>query len=505
MADQNRSESGGGRIRTWIDQVVRQDEIDPYLEQGKPFINEERIWREIASGSNPTPERVRDILKKSLEIQSLSPEETAVLLNVKDRQLLREMADTAARVKQKVYDSRIVTFAPLYLSNHCVNSCLYCGFRQDNGGMKRSRLSMEEIRRETEALAGKFGHKRLIVVYGEHPDSDIDFMEKSINQIYQVRAKTRKGHGSIRRVNVNAAPMSVEKLRRLKNVGVGTYQVFQESYHPGTYSQAHPPGTLKGNYLWRLFSMHRAMDAGIDDVGIGALFGLYDWRFEVMGLVHHARDLERRYNGIGPHTISFPRLEQADNAPFLNDMKYRVSDEDFLKIITILRLAVPYTGLIITAREPAHIRDKAVKLGVTQMDASTRIGLGAYSRETDGQEISSQQFMLGDTRSLEELIGDLADMGCITSFCTAGYRIGRTGERIMKLLRECHEGDFCRMNAVITFREWLDDFASPEIKVRGEALIARELAGINRDLPKYQGKFRPMYDSTCRGKRDLYL
>ncbi len=490
----------------WAQEIVRPEEIEKYLDaNGNDFINDEKIERDLAAAHNPDPAQVRAILDKSRAMQTLEPHETAVLLQVEDRDLLEEMRQTGLEIKLRAYDNRIVTFAPLYMSNHCVNSCTYCGFRRENTEMQRMCLTREEIEKETRALTGKFGHKRLIVVYGEHPSSDIEYLEESINTVYGVRVPTKKGHANIRRVNVNAAPLDVASLKRLKNVGLGTFQVFQETYHRDTYRKVHGSKSLKADYRWRLYCMHRAQDAEVDDVGIGALFGLYDWKFEVMGLVTHARELEKTQRGIGPHTISFPRLEAACNAPGTRNSPYAVSDEDFLKLITVIRLSVPYTGMICTARETAAIRNDAVNRGITQMDASTRIGLGSYSTAYDSQEEERQQFMLGDTRSVDELVRDLAQMGYITSFCTAGYRIGRTGERIMRLLRSCQEGDFCKLNAILTFREWLDDFATPETKQMGEELIATELAGARFRTPKLHTKFSDYYDRTIHGARDLYL
>ncbi|MFW5695463.1 MAG: [FeFe] hydrogenase H-cluster radical SAM maturase HydG [Alkalispirochaeta sp.] len=492
--------------RAWARSIVKPEEIERYLDtEGRDFIDDELIHQQLSDARNPERERVRAILDKSRAMQTLDPTETATLLQVEDPDLLEEMRQTGLEIKLKAYDNRIVTFAPLYMSNHCINSCSYCGFRRENTEMARIRLSPEEIQRETRALAGDFGHKRLIVVYGEHPLSDIDYLEESINAVYDVRVPTRKGHANIRRVNVNAAPLDVESLRRLKNVGLGTFQVFQETYHHDTYRRVHGRKTLKSDYAWRLYCMHRAQDAEVDDVGIGVLFGLYDWKFEVMGLIYHARELEKTWRGIGPHTISFPRLEPAHNAPGTRRGKYAVSDADFLKLITVLRLSVPYTGMICTARESAAVRNEAVARGITQMDASTRIGLGAYSTAYDEQEEARQQFMLGDARSVDDLVRDLADMGYITSFCTAGYRIGRTGERIMRLLRSCHEGDFCKLNAILTFREWLDDFATPATQAMGEELIQRELAGAAFRTPKLHRKFSDYYARTIHGARDLYL
>ncbi len=490
----------------WAQSIIRPEEIEKYLDSsGRDFIDDERIIRQLADARNPDPQRVRAILDKSRAMQTLEPEETATLLQVEDPDLLEEMRCTGLDIKLRAYDNRIVTFAPLYMSNHCINSCTYCGFRRENEEMHRVRLSPKEIRAETRSLAGTFGHKRLIVVYGEHPLSDIDYLEESINTVYDVRVPTRKGHANIRRVNVNAAPLDVASLRRLKQVGLGTFQVFQETYHHDTYRRVHGRKSLKSDYAWRLYCMHRAQDAEVDDVGIGVLFGLYDWKFEVMGLVSHARELEKTWRGIGPHTISFPRLEVAHNAPGARGGRYAVSDEDFLKLITVLRLSVPYTGMICTARETASVRNEAVNRGITQMDASTRIGLGSYSTRYDDQEEERQQFMLGDARSVDELVRDLARMGYITSFCTAGYRIGRTGERIMRLLRSCHEGDFCKLNAILTFREWLDDFASPATKAMGEELIQRELAAARFRTPKLHQKFSDYYERTINGTRDLYL
>ncbi len=512
---------GTVKARDWVKTIIKQDQIDRYLdEKGGDFIDHplleslvsgiDQAWISNLDGSGqtePSIERVREILEKSKNIKSLDLAEASVLMSVRNPDTWEEMKQTAFAIKKKVYDNRIVTFAPLYLSNRCVNSCTYCGFRQENSGMLRRRVGLDEVRRETQALTRDFGHKRLVVVFGEHPDSDVNYMVNAIDTIYSVQVPTRKGHANIRRVNVNAAPMSIERLSQLKEVGMGTYQVFQETYHRPTFERVHPKGTLKGDYRWRLYCMHRAMDAGIDDVGIGALFGLYDWRYEVLGLISHSRELEKRYNGIGAHTISFPRLEPASNAPELEDKTWQVDDQTFLRIITLLRLCVPYTGLICTARESAAIRNAAVGRGITQMDASTRIGLGAYSerRGAGEQDIEKQQFLLGDNRSLEELIGELADMGHITSFCTAGYRVGRTGDRIMRMLRDCTEGSLCKLNAIITFREWVDDFASDAVKAKCEALIQREFAEAKNKLPQFMPKFEPMYQKTIHGCRDLYL
>ena len=490
--------------KNWINNRIKSEQIDKYLADGKNFIDEDKISSLIEKTKSPDKDTVLKILEKSLNIKTLSIEDAACLLNVTDPDLWEIMQQTALKVKKKVYDNRIVTFAPLYLGNACVNNCLYCAFRKDNETNKRKVLSLAEIEQEVRVLCGKIGHKRLVVVYGEHPSTDIDYMVDSVKTIYSIREKTAKGIGQIRRVNVNASPLAIEELKRLHEVGIGTYQVFQETYHSQTYKHVHPEGTLKGNYNWRLYSMHRAMEAGVDDVGLGVLFGLYDWKFEIMGLINHNQELEKKF-GVGAHTISFPRIEPADNTPLTQNLKYEVSDDDFKKIITVLRLAVPHTGLIITARESAKIRKQAIALGITQTDASTKIAIGSYSDKTEQQQGQRQQFLLGDTRSLEELINEYIEMGYITSFCTAGYRCGRTGECIMDMLRSGQEGKFCKLNAVLTFREWVDDFATEATRDKAEQIIDKEIEEIKQTLPQVFERFMEYYNRVKNGERDLYF
>ncbi len=495
---------------SWIKKVIKEEEYKKYMNGEKDFINDDEIMQKIEKNKNPDPSKIRNIMKKSLEIQTLSPDETASLLNVTNPLLWEEIYETAAKIKKKVYDNRVVTFAPLYCSNYCVNNCLYCGFRRDNKEEVRRRLTLEEVKRETGVLAGKIGHKRLIVVYGEHPLSDAKYIANTIQAIYSVKAKTKNGYGSIRRVNINAAPMSIEDLSMLKEIGIGTYQVFQETYHHETYKKVHPSGTLKSNYQWRLYSMHRAFEAGVDDVAIGALFGLYDWKFEVMGLLYHAIELEKRF-GVGPHTVSFPRLTPAKNAPYVQKTKYKVSDENFKKLIAVIRLSIPYTGLIVTAREPARVRNEVLPM-CTQTDASTRIGVGAYSlwgKEKE-QKLNRQQFLIGDDRELDTVVRELSEMGYITSFCTAGYRCGRTGKNIMELLKSGKEGSFCKLNAILTFREWLDDFASEETKRAGEKIIKREMEEVKKSAtraysPQVVEELENYYKRIKNGERDLYF
>ena len=507
-------------VKEWTDQVIKQEEIDKYLIDGKDFIDRANINQDLEQQQDPDKQYIRDIMEKSLDIERLSPEETAALINVDNPNLWEEMYATANKVKEKVYDNRIVFFAPLYLSNLCVNNCAYCGFKKDNTEEKRKILTKEEMQEETRVMVRE-GHKRMIAVWGEHPKSDIDYMVDCMKNIYDVEedAPYGPGTGSIRRININAAPMSSEDLRRLWEVGVGTYQVFQETYHKPTYTKMHPPGTIKGNYRWRLYALHRAMEAGIDDVATGALFGLYDWKYEVMGLLYHAIDLERQF-GIGPHTISFPRLMHAAGSKVAEESPYLVSDEELKKIITILRLAVPYTGLILTAREDADLRDELIDVGVTQTDASTRIGIGGYSdvkeqwdrlsNDESQQKEDEQQFILGDTRRLDKMIGDLAKEDIITSFCTAGYRCGRTGEKIMGLLCNGTEGKFCKLNAILTYKEYLEDYASEETRKEGEKVLQKELDQLEemeffQDKPEMMEEFYNYYDRIKNGERDLFI
>jgi len=462
--------------KTETDTAIQSAEAERYLENGRDFVRDDLIESLLQAKRDPDRLQIRDILDRAAALHRLEPEETAALLNVRDDDLWQEIFEVAYGIKNRVYGPRIVTFAPLYCSNLCVNSCVYCAFRQENRDEKRRQLTTAEVRRETEALVA-VGHKRLIVVYGDHPETGMDYMAETIKAIYDVKV----GSGEIRRVNINAAPLSVEQFNVMREIGIGTYQVFQETYHHETYREVHPRGP-KSDYAWRLYGLHRAQEAGIDDVAIGVLFGLYDWRFEVMGLLYHAIDLEEKFGGVGPHTISFPRLEPAANTPFTSDSPYKVSDEDFKKLIAVIRCSVPYTGMIVTARETAEIRHQAIQLGCTQTDASTRIGIGAYSEEYDEQEANRQQFLLGDTRSLDEVVRELAQMGLLTSFCTAGYRCGRTGSYFMSIAKKGKTHQFCIPNAILTFKEYLLDYGSDETKRIGERLIEQRLGEVPENI-----------------------
>lgn len=483
--------------QTWREQrmtVIRKYEE---TEKREDFINDDEIRRILESKAHPARAEVEEVLARARELKGLTPEEAAVLINCRDPELLEEIFATARWIKEHVYGNRIVLFAPLYISSPCVNNCAYCGFRHTNDAVTKRTLSMEELADEVKILTSK-GHKRLIVVYGEHPVSDIDFMCRTIEKIYT----TRNGRGEIRRVNVNAPPLTVEEYRRLKEVGIGTYQVFQETYHHATYRKMHPANTPKGSYRWRLFALHRAQEAGIDDVAIGVLFGLYDWRFEVLGLIYHAMDLEREF-GVGPHTISFPRLEPALNTPLTTSSPYLVGDEDFKKIVAILRCAVPYTGLILTCRERPELRREVIRLGVSQTDAGSRIAVGGYAEMEREHIPDRQQFQLGDTRPLDEFIYELCQDGYIPSFCTSCYRAARTGCHFMSFAKKGLVKNFCIPNAVLTFKEYLLDYASPQTRTLGEEVIRCYLEWFDQRMPKRAAQLRKLLQRVEAGERDV--
>lgn len=498
----------------WVKDQIKQNEIDKYMENGHDFIDDAKIKQTIANNASASKERIREILQKAHDINLMDDADVAALVNVKDPDIRQEVFKAAEEIKQKVYDNRIVTFAPLYLSSKCVNGCRYCGFRANNTEQVRRVLTQKEVEEETHVLASKIGHKRLVVVFGEHPESAADYIVDTMKTVYSVHDKVRNGIGEIRRVNVNAAPMSIADMRKLFDAGIGTFQVFQETYDHEIYSQMHPVNTLKGNYRWRLYSLHRAMEAGIDDVAIGTLFGLADWRFDVMGMVAHARDLEKHF-GLGPHTISVPRLEPAVGTDF-SFIKNWVSDDDFRYLVAVLRCAIPYAGLIVTNREKPQMIKSLIDI-ITQRDADSRLGIGAYAEAfkngkngNDEQQIEKAQFELGDTRSLDTIIRELAETGHIVSFCTAGYRCGRTGKKIMGLLKSGQEGCFCKLNAVLTFQEWLEDFASDETKRIGQSIIQKEIDSVKQRVPKDYSQsvydsFISSYDKICKGQRDLYF
>ena len=435
---------------------------------------------------------VRDVLARSMNKERLALEQMAALLSVTSPDLLNEMFAAARELKRMVYGNRIVLFAPLYIGNKCVNSCKYCGFRCDNNKVVRRTLTDDELRAEVAVLLSR-GHKRLVIDYGEHSDYDADVIAHAVEVIYSVKSE----HGGIRRINVNCAPLDVEGYRKMKAVGIGTYQIFQETYHRPTYKAMHPTGN-KADFLWRLYGQDRAMEGGCDDVGLGALFGLYDWRFEAMGLLSHAIHLEERYH-VGPHTFSFPRIKDASNRAL--DPRYAVSDEDFKRLIAILRLSVPYTGMVLTARETAQLRRELIEFGCSQIDGGTRIEIGGYQKSEQEQDLDKEQFRIGDTRSLDEVVDDLLDMGAIPSCCTACYRKGRTGEHFMEFAIPGFIKRFCTPNALLTLKEYLLDHASPQVKAKGNQLLADELAKLPEDETRQQLTAR--LAAVESGQRDL--
>ena len=445
----------------------------------------------------PAPERgaLRAVLERSLALEPLDPAQTALLLRAREPESIAEILEAARQLKHKVYGNRIVLFAPLYVGNRCVNECRYCAFRASNTGVERVTLDAAALRSEVEALEDA-GHKRLILVFGEHPDYGPEFLAQTVRAVYSIR----RGRGAIRRVNINAAPLDLEGFRAVKAAGIGTYQVFMETYHHGTYRRFHPEGTPKGDYLWRLDGLSRAMEAGCDDVGLGVLFGLHDWRFEALGLVAHACHLRARY-GVGPHTLSFPRLRPAHGVAHTENCL--VDDAQFKRLIAILRLAVPYTGLILTAREPAALRREVMAFGVSQIDAGSRIELGGYAHAGTGGRSEREQFRLADLRSLDLTMRELLEDGFLPSFCTACYRLGRTGEHFMEFAVPGFIKRFCTPNALATLKEYLEDYASPETKAAGEALIVRELERIAGAEERHTLAER--LERIARGERDLHV
>ncbi len=460
----------------------------------QPFIDKDEIWDYI-NHTKPTITRVKEVIQKSLEKNRLTLEETAVLVNADDPESIEAIKAGAKTLKQNVYGSRIVLFAPLYVGNQCNNDCKYCGFRASNKDALRKTLSKEELIKNVEALEDN-GHKRLILVYGEHPDYSADFIAETVRTVYEVK----RDNGEIRRVNINAAPLEIEGYKKVKDAGIGTYQVFQETYHPEAYKIYHPTGR-KRDYNNRLIALDKAQEALLDDVGIGALFGLYDWRFEVLGLVRHTNHLEACYN-IGPHTISFPRLKESAN--WMMDNEYKVSDDVFTRLIAILRLAVPYTGMILTAREPAHIRDEVLQYGCSQIDAGTKIEIGAYgNRKEELQNLNKEQFMIHDNRSLGEVMDELIKKEYLPSFCTACYRLGRTGEHFMEFSVPGFIKRYCEPNAILTLAEYLEDYAQRDTREKGYELIDRSISKL--DDERIKKKLKERLEMIKEGKRDLYF
>ena len=443
----------------------------------------------LEKSRNPDPQRVRDIFKKAREKKGLDLDEVGLLVNLTDPALKKELFEIARAIKEEIYGERLVFFAPLYVSDFCVNDCDYCNFHLSNKELARKKLSMREIENEVKVLLG-MGHKRLLLEFGEDlKQNSIDYIVKVIKKIYSV--KTEKGN--IRRLNVNIAATTKENYRKLKDANIGTYQLFQETYHQPTYEKLHHGP--KADYERQLFAHNRAFEGGLDDIGLGVLFGLYDWKFEVLGVISHAQYLDKTF-GVGPHTISVPRFCKAPTVIY--EPRYLVSDEDFLKLIAILRVSVPYTGMIISTRESPAIRETAYCIGISQSSAASVAVTGGYSKRC-----REPQFEICDTRSLEALIGDILKDRLLPSFCTACYRLGRTGRDFMDIAKPGNIHKFCRPNGLLTFAEYLEDFAKNGLYEKGMDIINFYLNKIEDGSLRRKTMERLV--KIKNGERDLYF
>ena len=436
---------------------------------------------------------IEEILVKAEQGNGISHREAALLIEVQDKEIEERMYAIARRLKERIYGNRIVMFAPLYLSNHCVNGCVYCPYHAQNRTIPRRKLTQEEIRREVIALQD-MGHKRLALETGEHPKlSPIEYVLESIDTIYSIHHK----NGAIRRVNVNIAATTVENYTRLKDAGIGTYILFEETYDREAYEKLHPTGP-KSDWAYHTEAMDRAMLGGIDDVGVGALFGLSNYRYDVVGILMHAEHLEARF-GVGPHTISVPRIRPADDID-PKDFPNAVTDDVFRRIVAVLRLAVPYTGMIVSTRESQRSRELVLDVGVSQLSGGSKTSVGGYAEGIEDAE-DSAQFDISDNRTLDDIVGWLLELGYIPSFCTACYREGRTGDRFMSLAKRGLIGNCCAPNALMTLAEYLEDYASPKVKVAGKLMIDRLTKVIPSD------KVRQITERTLQeiinGKRDF--
>lgn len=464
--------------------------------RAEEFIDHEEILAsmEYAEKNKNNKEVIDAILKKASEYKGLSHREALTLLDCGLEEENQRIFELAKEIKQKIYGNRIVMFAPLYLSNYCVNGCVYCPYHAKNKDIRRKKLTQEEIRQEVIALQD-MGHKRLALETGEDPvNNPIEYILESIETIYGIKHK----NGAIRRVNVNIAATTVENYRKLKEAGIGTYILFQETYHKASYEELHPTGP-KHDYAYHTEAMDRAMEGGIDDVGLGVLFGLDKYRYEFAGLLMHAEHLEA-VHGVGPHTISVPRVKHADDIdPSAFDNS--ISDDTFAKICALIRVAVPYTGMIISTRESQEVREKVLPLGVSQISGASRTSVGGYAEPEIKEEVTSEQFDVSDQRTLDEVVNWLMKLGYIPSFCTACYREGRTGDRFMELCKNMQILNCCHPNALMTLKEYLEDYASEETRKIGMELIEKELEKIPN--PKVKKTASDHIHDIAEGKRDF--
>lgn len=463
--------------------------------KAEEFISNEEILECLEYGEKNKANRplIEEILEKASKMKGISHREAIVLLDCELEDLNQKIYGLAEKIKLEFYGNRIVMFAPLYLSNYCINGCLYCPYHAKNKHIARKKLSQEEIVKEVTALQD-MGHKRLALEAGEDPvNNPIEYILESIETIYGIKHK----NGAIRRVNVNIAATKEEDYVKLKNAGIGTYILFQETYNKKSYEELHPTGP-KSNYAYHTEAMDRARKAGIDDMGIGVLFGLNNCRYDFTGILMHAEHMEA-YGGVGPHTISVPRVRRADDID-PDTFDNGISDEMFAKIVACIRIAVPYTGMIVSTRETKETREKVLKLGISQISGGSRTSVGGYAKE-EAPEDNSAQFDVSDNRTLDEVLHWLMTLGYVPSFCTACYREGRTGDRFMELLKSRQIINCCHPNALMTLKEYLEDYASPETKAVGEELIARELKTIPNE--KVRIKAQEYIDNIYLGKRDF--
>lgn len=457
------------------------------------FISEEYINNLLENAKGATKEDIQKVLDKAKEVRGLSHEDIAMLLQIEDEAQIKEMFKIAGDIKKSIYGNRVVLFAPLYISNYCVNNCRYCGYKRCNEIVRR-KLTMDEIREEVKLLE-KMGHKRLALEVGEDPvNCDIDYVLDSIDAIYE----THKDNGSIRRINVNIAATTEENFKRLKEKNIGTYILFQETYHKPTYEYMHPK-SIKGDYNYHTTAFDRAMKAGIEDVGGGVLFGLYDYKFEVMGLMLHNEHLEKEY-GVGFHTISAPRIKKAEGMD-LSMFPHIVTDEEFKKIIAIIRIAVPFTGIILSTRESSSMRKEALRYGVSQVSAGSCTGVGGYKESEEGKAVD--QFSIEDRRSPIQVIKDLINDGYIPSYCTACYRQGRTGDRFMSLAKSGEIQNVCAPNALMTLMEYVLDYGDEELYKMAEELVNKEINNLASEEMKKN--VRSNIEKLKKGDRDIYF
>lgn len=463
------------------------------MEKKINFIDQEYIEKLIKESKNVSEIEIERILEKAHKREGLTHEEVAALFEIKNEDQRKKLFKIAGELKQAIYGNRIVVFAPLYVSDYCVNNCVYCGYKRDNK-FPRKKLTREQIQKEVRLLE-KMGHKRLALELGEDPiNCPIEYVLEAIDAVYS----TKFGNGSIRRINVNIAATSVENYKKLKDAEIGTYILFQETYHKPTYEKMHPK-SLKGDYEYHLNAFSRAMEAGIDDVGAGVLFGLADYKFEVIALMMHNEYLEKT-KGVGFHTISVPRIKKAEGMS-LEEFPHQIDDETFRNIVAILRLAVPFTGMILSTRETPELRRELIKYGISQVSAGSSADVGGYADREDGK--TQTQFELADHRTPLEILKELLDENCVPSYCTACYRMGRTGDRFMQLAKSGNIQNVCSPNALLTLMEYSMDYGDKELSEKVEKVIKRELEKIQRD--DIRKLTEEKLEKIKNGERDLFL